>query len=453
MAGRREGKVRVLQSDDVKGRLSRVRKLRGLVQGKRNGAKPALTFTEQFYYPEGWGGAQLLQDITVHLAQSGFDVRVICGSEQYAPVEGDAAPDPSRRGVAIVRLPRLIGGDIHSNKLLRQLWFYLLTLPATVLSERPALFITQTNPPLVVPLMALVARVRAVPLVVIAQDLYPELVIAHGMLRRGSVQARMLERIFDWAYQSAERVVSLGPAMTQRLRAKGVHAERISEIPNWAAGPQEVVRGDANCLRREWNLEGKFVLLYSGNLGVAHDIETPILALREAVKQRPEIRLVIIGKGVRIQEAKMLVERNALQDFVLFKSLVPMEMLPQSIGLADLALVTLGRDFAGLVVPSKLLGYMARGIPTLYVGPSSEISSTLSDSEGGMNFANGQSAALADALIASATRQEALQKMGEAARHYYEERLTREVALERYLRLVDTLVQESRPEAAETSGG
>jgi colanic acid biosynthesis glycosyl transferase WcaI len=410
------------------------------VRGKAKGSsRPALTFTEQFYFPEGWGGAQLLQDVTIHLASEGFAVRVVCGSDVYAPLAGDAGRNPADHGVSIIRLPRLLGGEVHSRKLLRQLWFYALTLPTTLLGPRPELYVTQTNPPLIVPIIAFVSWARGVPLLVIAQDLYPELVVAHGMLRADSVQSRMLERTFSWAYRQAAGVVSLGPAMTKRLLAKGVSAERITEIPNWAAGPQNAVRGAQNKLRSEWGLNDKFVLLYSGNLGVAHDIATTISALREAVKERPEIRLVIIGNGVRIPEAKRLVQEQGLEEYVLFKALVPTEMLPHSIGLADLALVTLKNDFEGLVVPSKLLGYMARGIPTLYIGPPSEVSATLAASHGGVSFATGDVTELKRELVARASDPGSLVEMGAAAKRYYEKHLTRERALRRYGELVQQL--------------
>src|ERR1700761_540637 len=88
-----------------------------------------LVFTEQFYFPEGWGGAQIPRDITIHLARSGLEVEVICGSDQYSPVEGQPGEEPSAYGVSIRRAPRLLGGDVHRHKVLRQLWFCCAILP------------------------------------------------------------------------------------------------------------------------------------------------------------------------------------------------------------------------------------------------------------------------------------------------------------------------------------
>jgi colanic acid biosynthesis glycosyl transferase WcaI len=395
-----------------------------------------IVFAEQFYFPDGWGGAQIPRDITTHLAQTGLQVSVVCGSDPYAPVQGDCGPDPTASGVRIVRLPRLFGGDIHSFKLLRQLWFYLVAAPALLLRGRPDVFVTQTNPPLLVPLVALVAKLRNRPYIIVAQDLYPEVVVAHGMLRAASLAARLLGRLFGSAYRHARIVVALGPVMAERLQRKGVAPERIVLISNWATGEEGVVRGAANQLRPRWNLEGKFVVLYSGNLGIAHEFDTVVSALGKAVARRPELRLVIVGKGSRLKEVRELVRQRNLEQFVLFENLVPADMLPHSIGLADLALVTLRDSFEGLVVPSKLLGYMARGIPTLYVGPRSDVSSMLQESNGGLAFLSGAIDALAEELVTLAGNRAALESMGEAARKYYDNHLSRAVAVARYAELV-----------------
>ena len=398
-----------------------------------------VVFVEQFYYPDGWGGAQIPRDITVHLVKTGFAVTVICGSDPYAPVEGDVGTNPETEGVQICRLPRLFAGDIHSRKLLRQLWFYCLALPALLFRRGPCVYVAQTNPPLIVPIVAVVARLRRAPLLIIAQDLYPEVVISHGMLQESSLAARILRKLFGWAYRGASQVVVLGETMADRVRAKGAQARRIAIISNWATGAEGVVRGEANPLRQSWGLAGKFVILYSGNIGVAHDVELPIHALKLAVAKRSDLRLVVIGKGSRLAQAQSLVEREGLSAHVLFKPLVPAELLPQSLGLADIALVTLRPGFEGLVVPSKFLGYMARGIPTAFLGPESDVAAMIRQSGGGVALTNSSPETVADVWLSLAADRERLLQMGTAAQHFYEEQLASPVALRRYRELVQAL--------------
>jgi colanic acid biosynthesis glycosyl transferase WcaI len=392
-----------------------------------------IVFIEQFYYPEGWGGAQLPRDVTTDLARAGCDVEVICGSDQYAAAErGAAMDDPRTNGVRIRRVPRLFGGEIHRLKLLRQLWFYACALPMLIFRRRPDLVVTQTNPPLVVPIALLASRLHRRPCMIIAQDIYPEVMRAHGMIDERSWSAGLLTRVFGWAYRSARAIVSLGPVMTQRLLAKGVSSDRIIEICNWATGDETVVRGAANRLRDAWGLAGSFVLLYSGNLGVAHDVETPIRAMRTLSERVPELRLVFVGKGSRLAQAKDLVRELGLQHVVQFRAFVPFELLPHSLGLADAALVTLLPGFEGLVVPSKLLGYMARAVPTLYVGPDSDVSRLVELSHGGRCVPAGAVDEFADAVERWVRSGPDLRASGEAAAAYYAAHLSKAMGLAAY---------------------
>lgn len=404
-------------------------------------SRRSILFIEQFYYPEGWGGAQLPRDITACLASHGWQVDVVCGSDQYAPLEGNPGPDPATVGIRIRRVPRLFAGDIHHRKLFRQLWFYLAAVPILLFARRPDVFVTQTNPPLAVPLTALAALVRRRPFVIIAQDVYPEILFAHGMLRRDRQPGRALASIFRWSYRRAAAVVSLGKTMTDRLQEKGVIPDRIETISNWATGSEALVRGEENRLRGPWCLDGRFVVLYSGNLGIAHDVATPIEAMRQAARANPNIVLVFVGKGSRLKEAQELAERSSLDEFVKFFGYVPAEMLPHSLGVADVALVTLQPGFEGLVVPSKALGYLARGVPTLYIGPESDVQEFVK-SGGGLCFNNGDIEGLAQALIDLAGSHDRLRTMSETGEAYYRSALDRSIGLDRYRALLERIVAE-----------
>jgi colanic acid biosynthesis glycosyl transferase WcaI len=396
-----------------------------------------IVFVEQFYYPEGWGGAQIPLDITTGLANAQRSVTVLCGKDPYVAVQESELRDPRKSGVNIRYVPRFRLGRANGKGVIAQLWFSLAAAVMSLTGRRPSLFIVQTNPPLMVVAMSLIAGILKVPLVIIAQDLYPEVMIAHRMISAGGVAGRVLTSVFRFAYRHAAVVVSLGPRMTERLSKKEVSPDRVVEISNWATGDLEVVRGSANELIATWGLEGKFVLLYSGNLGVAHDAETLLRSIAAARLQLPNLRLVIVGKGGRIEQARQFAIDLEIKDLVLFKELVPSALLPQTLGIAHLALVTLLPGFDGLVVPSKLLGYMARGIPTLYIGPrEGDVAALLERSDGGICVANGAVENLASRLVQLANDPASLTRMGTNARAYYDQFLSRTSGLARYDQMV-----------------
>lgn len=407
-----------------------------------------IIFVEQYYYPEGWGGAQIPRDITISWAELGWRVEVVCGSEQYSSVGDEPANDPRRHGVVIRKVRRLLGGDVHEHKILRQLWFCIAVVPSLMFGRRPEAIVAQTNPPIAVVLVAFFATLRRIPLVIIAQDIYPEVLLAHAMLDRRTARARTLAAVFAWAYRRATAVVSLGPRMTTRLLDKGVSSDRIWEISNWATGGTSIVRKSENALLHEWQLQDKFVLLYSGNFGVAHDCETLLRGFARAHAEIPELRLVVIGGGSRITEARRWAASLSLAECVTFKPFVPLSDLPRTHGMADLGVVTLLPGFDGLVVPSKLLGNMARGIPTLYIGPEgSDVDIYIRESGGGLSVINGDIAGFASGIAEVVKHPEKLQAMGLAAKSYYERFLARDVGIAHYARLLRTVTSTSKQDA------
>jgi colanic acid biosynthesis glycosyl transferase WcaI len=402
-----------------------------------------IVFVEQFFYPEGWGGAELPRTLTMHLSRSGFEVEVICGSDQYAAIEGESDADPRTAGVKIRRIPSLFSGDIRRLKIVRQLWFYIALIPLLLLRRRPALFILQTNPPLAIVLAAFAARVFRTPLVIIAMDLYPEVLVAHKSLKQRGIVTLVLFRIFRFAYRSAARIVSLGPVMSERLVSKGIDPQKIVEICNWSTGAPGVIRGSANRLLDEWNLRGYFVIAYSGNLGVAHEFETFLRGFAAACKDFADLRLAITGKGTRLAESLSLVQNLDLSTRVHHSNFVPAARLPESIGVADVALVTLQLGFEGLVVPSKLYGLMSRSVPVLYVGPRSDVELEVKTTGCGLTVRNGDIEGVRSAIATLYRNRELLRRMGAAGFTAYQSTRTSDVALRRYLAVVQGLVEAS----------
>ncbi|MGO9039154.1 MAG: glycosyltransferase family 4 protein [Steroidobacteraceae bacterium] len=394
--------------------------------------KRRILFVEQFYYPDGWGGAELPLDLTIHLARTGFDVEVICGADQYAPLEAEPPCDPRLHGIRIRRIPSLVRGHIHRVKMIRQVWFYAALLPLLLLRRPPDIVVAQTNPPLAVIVAAAVARMWRKPMMIIAMDIYPEVLFAHGAIRATGPLSRVLSRAFGWAYESAQRVVSLGPTMSERLMSKGVAHSRIVEISNWATGAAGLVSGSNNSLRTEWGLGDKFVLLYSGNLGLAHEFETLLRGVERAHRAVPSLRLIIVGRGNRLAAVRRRVGELGIESIVRFNDPLPAERLPESFGIANLGIVTLQSGFEGLVVPSKLQGYMARGIPTLYIGPRSDIDRFVEASSGGVSLRCGDDEGVAAAIIKLAADRQRLTMLGRQAREFYDRNFAKARGLARY---------------------
>jgi glycosyltransferase involved in cell wall biosynthesis len=224
--------------------------------------------------------------------------------------------------------------------------------------------------------------------------------------------------------------------MRQRIIEKGVAAARVRVISNWATGALQSTGVRDNLLRREWGLRERFVVLYSGNLGVVHEFRTLLEGVQRARALGVDVHVVFIGGGVRLIETRRLVSALDLEDRVTFKGFVPADVLPLCLGLADLAVVTLRQGFEGLIVPSKILGYMARAIPVLYVGPEGDVAEMIRDAECGEVCLPGDSEGVAQVLRRAANEPALLRQWGDNAQRRYGSRYTRGSALNEYVELV-----------------
>src|SRR5207344_401386 len=134
-----------------------------------------------------------------------------------------------------------------------------------------------TDPPIVPALALIVARRFRVPMVMICQDVFPEIAVELGRLKNPFVIGA-LKAVVGFAIRRADRIVVIGERMRERVIAKGARPERIRLIPNWTDTSQLTPEPHDNDWAREQGLVGKFVVMHSGNVGYAQNLDALIRA-------------------------------------------------------------------------------------------------------------------------------------------------------------------------------
>ena len=388
--------------------------------------RPSILFVNQFYWPDVAATAQMLTDLTEHLAADGYDVHVLAGVGAYDETTAGGAGAEVRRGVTIHRIRTTrFGRGRHVGRVADYATFYLGAL-RHVLRRRYDLVVTLTTPPMLPVLGAAMRRLRGVPYGVWSMDLHPEAEIALGMLAPDSAAARALHAAGDRGYGRASFVVALGPHMARRITARGVAPERVREISVWG-GRDEVqpIAPEDNPLRAELGLEGRFVVMYSGNAGLAHRFDE-VEAAMEALRDDDRIAFVVAGGGPRRPELEAFAAERGLGN-VRFLDYFPRARLAEALSLADVHLLTLRPDMAGIAVPSKLFGAMAAGRPTAVVAPAASEPAEIVSAHGAGFVIEPGEAGLADRLRALADDPGEAAKMGAAAREAFLQAYEREV--------------------------
>jgi colanic acid biosynthesis glycosyl transferase WcaI len=281
-----------------------------------------------------------------------------------------------------------------------------------------------------------VAAARRVPLVMWAQDVYPDIAVAFGLISATSPAAIGLSALMRLTYRASSRVVVLSPRMRDRLVEQGAPRDRLRVIPNWADGRAiQPLAPEENPFRREHAMTDRFVVMYSGNLGVGHDVATFINAARLLADRCPRVLLLFIGDGTRRAEAERSSRGLANVKFLDYQ---PYESLRYSLAAADVHLISLRHGLDGLLVPSKLYGALATGRPVMFVGPEAcEAARIIRQHDLGWEGRPGDAEGLARAIEAAAASPAACDAKGRRARALFEAELDRPIAVERWRRTLE----------------
>ncbi len=358
-------------------------------------AARSLVFINRVYPPDTAATGQLLSQLAASLAAAGWRVTVLTSrTTSKAPLT------EVTEGVWILRVRGL--PFTRSNHLLRAI-AYLSLYPAFLwrLIRLPAadVVVTMTDPPMQLVLGLPVKWLKGSRLVHWAQDIYPELAEALGVLRVGGLMSRILRALSNWALSRYDRIVSVGRCMSERLHERGLAPESITVIPNWA-DTQAIrpINHGTNPLRTEWSLEDRFVVMYAGNLGLAHPVEAILEAAQLLIESAPNTLFLFVGEGPRLSWLSS--QAQALQlDNVRFLPFQPTEKLAYVLSAADVHLAGMYDRLCGLVVPSKVYGVMAAGRPCLFLGPEgSEIARLIREHDCGAVVPSADGATVAAVL-------------------------------------------------------
>ncbi len=368
-----------------------------------------VVFLNRFYWPDEPATAQLLTDLAEALAAAGREVVVITSR----PGGSDFPRREQQRGVTILRVAATrLGHRGLPGKAADFVTFYLGALwQLGLFARRGDAIVALTDPPLLGVGAWLIARLRGARIFHWVQDIYPEVAVT----LTGHRWLGLVRPLRNLAWRRSDGCVTLGADMAGVLTRAGIPPARIAISPNWAPAGLTVQLCDAaDALRAEWQLTGKFIIAYSGNLGRVHDL-APLLDVAAALRDEANIALVFIGTGALRDRLEAQARSRGLANVHFFPP-QPRARLAESLALGDLHLVTLAAGCESFVFPSKVYGVTAVGRPVIFIGPRDcEVARLVFGQGFGLAFAPGQTAAIAAAIRELRTGAGRLQQLGAAA--------------------------------------
>lgn len=374
---------------------------------------PSILFINRVYPPDSGATGRVLEHAARSFVKAGWDVTVLATAASR-----ESAGETVQDGVRIFRV-----GILFSKKtLVARALGYALMIPGLLLKAlrlpRHDVVVTKTDPPMLVVIGPIIKATKGSRPIHWAQDLYPEVAEECGVLPKGGFLAGILRRLSTWGIQRHDLTLAVGRCMAERLVGRGISSEAIRVVPNAGIeGGIEPFQHGASAFRKIHGIGDVFVIMYSGNMGRAHDFTTILAAARRLQEQEEKnILFLFVGEGPEESLIRREVFARKLEN-IRFLSPQPAATLSESLGTGDLHLVTMKEGMEGLVVPSKFYGVMAAARPTLFVGSKdSEVARMILEHGIGQVIIPGDDATLAEAILCYRDHPDRVEREGRMAR-------------------------------------
>jgi len=408
-----------------------------------------ITILNQFYVPDISPTAHLCASLAEHLAARGHEVTVVASRGGYVPASiGDAGPDDQREegpGPTVPKIFRLWTPQLGKSNILKRCidyaTFYLLALWRMLRLPRQDAIISLTTPPYIAWAGAMHKLLhRGTRLILWNMDCYPDAAERLGVMKTGGILSRVLRGLNRAMFARLDHLITLDTAMKELLLSQygPRHCElSCTIIPNWEKAsffPADATPPAWQCAR-ELDLNGRFVVLYLGNMGYGHEFDT-ILQAAERLRDEP-VAFLFVGGGRRWSELDAAVRQRNLPNIIM-RDYVPKDETLAVMARAHCALITLRDESLGVMSPSKLHGNLAMSLPVLYIGPrGSNVDDAIQRFGCGESLRSGDVEGVMMFIRAHIARGEPHREARRRARRAFDEAYTDSVTLPQFERVIE----------------
>ena len=405
----------------------------------------SLLVINQHYPPDTLASGQILAELAEDLVRHhGWQVDIVAGAPLRLAEGANWSWHWSEllHGVRVLRVPSY---NPAQRTIPRRLWHYasygMWAMLRGLQARQPDIVLVMSTPPILTGMLGWWhSALHGARFVYDIQDLFPDILRPR---LQGSVPGRGLYQTLHaterWLEQRADHIVVIGERMRAIVQQHGIAPERVSVIPNWADASAIVPLGKDTDFARRHGLQGQFVVMYSGNLGLNQDLDS-VLEAAALCQDRADIQWLLVGDGESRARLQQVAQSRGLRT-VRFLPYQPKEMLAQSLGAADVGLVTVAGGISPYLIPSKLYGVMAAGSAVLAaVDPGSEVEDFIHRHDLGRTVPPGQPRMLAEQVRLLADDRATVAAYGARARHILETHCSRRQCTDQYHHLLSGLL-------------
>lgn len=267
-------------------------------------------------------------------------------------------------------------------------------------------------------------------------DVYPDLLFESNALNRAGLLGRLLMAVSRFSLKRADKVIVIGRCMYDYLVKNGISPDRIEIILNWSDENKIMPLSlQDNHMLRSLKLENKFVIQYSGNMGISHYFDDLLEVARHLCNEE-QIKFLFIGDGARLKYIEAYKRKYSLENIVLLP-FQPVEKLAESLSVGNIHFISLQAGFEGLSVPSKAYGVLAAGRPIVYQGnETGEIARMILEEDIGSVLKLKDPDKLEKKILEYFENSQKVKEQGRKARKLAETKYSYRVSLQRYKNII-----------------
>ncbi|MBN2349903.1 MAG: glycosyltransferase family 4 protein [Bacteroidales bacterium] len=391
----------------------------------------------QVYYPDEVSTANLFTNLCSKLVKENIDVEVWCAQPSYTNLK----KQPSLLFYNKIKIRFLPSTQFPKSNLLGRLMNYLtfsISLSCRLLISRDKTKIfTHTTPPTLGILIAFICSIKKRPFVYILLDIFPYGLIKLEKVSGKNVFISIWKKLKLYALRKSNKIIVIGRDMKEWLGV--VYKEGLSKteyIPLWQDDSLIYpIDFNKNSFILKNNLQDKFVVQYSGNMGLWNDMKTFGLAAKQLSDN--SIYFFFIGDGMRKNELSDVFE-DSLPPNVSFLPFQSNNKLGVILSACHIALISLREGLEGMAVPSKIYGIMAAGIPSIAMVPeNSEIALIIKEENCGYVVKPSDVSGLIAAILKLKQDLQTRQIMGKNARIAFEQKYTTKIIAKKYKKIIE----------------
>jgi len=319
----------------------------------------------EFFYPDKSSTPKVLTELAEDLVNNGLDVEVICSNHSY---KGSLKLSKKEKfnGIKISRINSSnFSRDSKLGRIINYMSFTANLFVKLLFSPKYDSILVVSNPPLIPFIAYLNKLMKNKPYYYLVHDVYPDIAVEVGAIKKDSMPYKLMKNINQLAIKNTEKLIVLGKDMKDIFLKKGVEEQSIKIITNWSKKYELSLEKTDNTFYKERELVSTLNIVYTGNIGRFHDIETIIEIAKVSMQDLPNIRFIFVGDGFKRKELEQAI-KNGTSNIIISEYQYDSSYLDVLSG-ADLFISTLSPRIKGLGVPSKTYSYLAAGKPIIAI--------------------------------------------------------------------------------------